>query len=1011
MKKSILQLTAMIAFIIAFVTGIQAQNVWINEIHYDDASGDANEFVEIVLENAGSYTLTDFTITLYNGSPASLAPYDTKTLGVYTAGSTVGNFTIFYYNYTAAVLSIQNGAPDGLCIDYQGTVVTGQFLSYEGTFTAASGPAMGMTSVDMGVLENGEPDGMSLQLSGSGTQYSSFSWQAPATATMGSINNSQSFGGIVVPVITNAYAISTTAVDVIYNLDITSVDAGDYTLSGTANITFSGATIDGTNANIVHLTGASPAMASDITADNIADDLNGTSFDFYAGIMSIAYTNATNPGGVMDAVHPATFRGIISADDAFNNVWISDAAGAYHGVLIFSSSFPALVNVGDDILVQATRTVFNNLTEITNPVLISTISTGNTPYGPSVINGSVIVETNPVNTDPAETWEGQLVRINDFYVESYTAYDYRCRWSSGGTDYYFHIGDNVDFQFLNTTLTVGATYASVTGVVDWYNTGIYYRINPRNQADVVGASNPAIKLVITDVNTGADPYETIPFSVSVQAQDASNNPAFVTADVNFTFTTNGGTSGLVGFAAGSTITGTILNGTSDIIVSGVIMEPFGTNVTITATDNNPFGLAAGTSAAFDVLEFNLPEIVICEVMQDPLTVTDGLGEWFEVYNNSATPVDMDGWTIKDDGTNTHTIAGTLIVPAHGFAVLGNNSDALTNGGYTCDYVFPTAFQLGNSDDEIVLVLPDGVTEVDRIMWDGGTVWPDPSGASMIFAGLAGDDNNIGALWTVATVREPSFTGTEGDLGSPGTLGTGQFTGVVGFSLDLTLFLEGPYDAVTNTMTTLLGANIPLAHPFNPALPYYGNAAPKWLYAGPETAGAIPANAVDWLLLDIRDAADAASATSATSVAKKPVFLLSDGSVVDLDGAALPAFTNSISNSLFVVVWSRNHVGIMNAAGLTAAGTVTYDFSTGSAQVHGGVAGYKEIETGVWGMVSGDVNADGAVNIAGDKTAGWKVDAGKAGYFGGDLNMNIQVTNKDKNDFIVPNITYTTQVPN
>jgi len=1008
MKKSILLLIAMVAIIVAPLSGILAQNAWVNEFHYDNTGTDANEFVEIVIENPGTYLLSDFRVDLYNFTGG--VTYDNKTLDLFIVGSTSGNFTLYSYTYPAN--GIQNGAQDGIALSYQGTVITGQFLSYEGVLTATTGPAAGLTSTDIGVMEPGsDPLGLSLQLSGSGTQYSQFTWQTPAAHTKGLLNNSQSFGGVVVPVMTNAYTISTTALDVVYNLDITSVDPGDYTLSGTANIAFSGATIDGTDARIVHFTGGSPAMASDITVDNIADDLNGTSYDFYAGIMPITYTNATNPAGVMDLVHTATFRGIISADDAFNNVWISDAAGAYHGVLIYSATFQALVAVGDDVLIQAKREVFNNLTEITNPLLISTISTGNTPYGPTVINGSDIVETNPVNTNPAESWEGQLVKINDFYVDSYVAFDYRCRWTSGGTDYYFHIGDNVDFQFLNITLTVGATYASITGVIDWYNTGIYYRINPRSQADVVGASNPPVKLAITSVNSGIDPYETIPFSIAVQAQDALNNPAFVTADVNFTFTTNGGTSGLVGFAAGSTLTGTILNGTSDVIVTGVIMEPFGTNVTLTANDDNPFGLADGVSVPFDVLEFNLPAIVICEVLQDPVTVLDGVGEWFEVYNNSAVAVDMDGWTIKDDGTNTHTIVGTLIVPAFGYAVLGNNADPLTNGGYTCNYVFPVAFALGNADDELVLVMPDGVTEVDRIMWDGGTIWPDPSGASMIFAGLPGDDNNVGTSWTVSTLREPSFTGATGDLGSPGTLGTGQFTGAVGFALDLTLFLDGPYDAATNTMTALLGANMPLGQPFNPALPYYGNPAPKWLYAGTETAGAIPATAVDWLLLDIRDAADAVSATSATSVAKMPVFLLSDGSVVDLDGTSLPAFTNSIANGLFVVVWSRNHVGIMNAFGLTAAGTVTYDFSTGSAQVYGGAAGYKEVETGVWGMASGDVNADGAVTVAGDKTAGWKVDAGKAGYFGGDLNLNIQVTNKDKNDFLLPNTVYTTQVPN
>ncbi len=176
---------------------------------------------------------------------------------------------------------------------------------------------------------------------------------------------------------------------------------------------------------------------------------------------------------------------------------------------------------------------------------------------------------------------------------------------------------------------------------------------------------------------------------------------------------------------------------------------------------------------------------------------------------------MNGCIVKDDGTNSFTITGSFVVPAHSFAALGNNADGVTNGGYTCNYVFPVAFAIGNTDDEIVLLLPDGVTEIDRIMRDGGTVGLDPTGASMIFAGLPTDNNNDGTKWIISTLREPSFVGIAGDLGSPGTLGTGQFTGIIGFSLDLKVFLEGPYDAGTNLMKTDLLTNnlLPLIQPF------------------------------------------------------------------------------------------------------------------------------------------------------------------------------------------------------
>ena len=96
------------------------------------------------------------------------------------------------------------------------------------------------------------------------------------------------------PTLTRAYSISGTAMDVVYDISITSVSAGDYTLIGTSTITFTGAAIDGVDDTIVHLTGASVNMVTDLTLDNIDDSANTTSYDFYAGTMPIANTNTNN---------------------------------------------------------------------------------------------------------------------------------------------------------------------------------------------------------------------------------------------------------------------------------------------------------------------------------------------------------------------------------------------------------------------------------------------------------------------------------------------------------------------------------------------------------------------------------------------------------------------------------------------------------------------------------------------------------------------------------------------
>jgi hypothetical protein len=281
------------------------------------------------------------------------------------------------------------------------------------------------------------------------------------------------------PAITKAYSTSPTDIFVDYDQDLTSVAVADYTLTGTAGVTFSSATIDASDASVVHLT-SSADIAGDATLDILADAANTADFDFYAGITPISATNEVNSTGTIDNAHTATFQGTVSANDAFNNVWISDAAGAYNGVLIFDYSFDSDVSVGDEITITATRDEYNGLTELKNPELISTVSTGNTPYGPDVISGSDIDSTLTADTNPGEQWEGQLVKIDGATVVSYADYEYTCTDDGGTTN--FVVGSEVDYQLSNVSLSVGSSY-SITGVVDYNGT---YRINPRDAADIEG---------------------------------------------------------------------------------------------------------------------------------------------------------------------------------------------------------------------------------------------------------------------------------------------------------------------------------------------------------------------------------------------------------------------------------------------------------------------------------------------------------------------------------------------
>ena len=150
----------------------------ISEIHYDNASTDVGEAIEVT--GPTGTDMTGWQIVLYNGSGG--ASYNTVTLSG-TLGTACTGQGVIVTNYPAN--GIQNGSPDGVALVNAAGVVV-EFLSYEGPMTATNGPAVGMTSTDIGASQNGSgPIGESLQRNGLG------GW-ALATSTFGACNDEPS---------------------------------------------------------------------------------------------------------------------------------------------------------------------------------------------------------------------------------------------------------------------------------------------------------------------------------------------------------------------------------------------------------------------------------------------------------------------------------------------------------------------------------------------------------------------------------------------------------------------------------------------------------------------------------------------------------------------------------------------------------------------------------------------------------------------------------------------------
>ncbi|MCB0730392.1 MAG: hypothetical protein KDC88_05100, partial [Ignavibacteriae bacterium] len=101
--------------------------------------------------------------------------------------------------------------------------------------------------------------------------------------------------------------------------------------------------------------------------------------------------------------------------------------------------------------------------------------------------------------------------------------------------------------------------------------------------------------------------------------------------------------------------------------------------------------------------------------------------------------------------------------------------------------------------------------------------------------------------------------------------------------------EGPYDEIDN-MTNTLNASIPDESPYTEA---------------PATASSIPGNAVDWVLVELRDKND-----DTKVLAKKSAFLLQDKTIRELDGQNPLSFALP-DDHYYIVVKHINHLPIMS----------------------------------------------------------------------------------------------------
>lgn len=161
------------------------------------------------------------------------------------------------------------------------------------------------------------------------------------------------------------------------------------------------------------------------------------------------------------------------SDDSVR-IWLQDAGGAavYNGVKAYlgSNMLPNEVAIGSVVDVMGTTEEYFDVTQLDGTV-VTVVSAGSPP--PTLVTDYVDL----TDAGTAEPYEGVLVELQNVEVQSVD--------SSANS---FMIGDATnqvlvdDYLYAAQNVQVGACYAKIVGVIDWYMGNL--QVLPRNAADL-----------------------------------------------------------------------------------------------------------------------------------------------------------------------------------------------------------------------------------------------------------------------------------------------------------------------------------------------------------------------------------------------------------------------------------------------------------------------------------------------------------------------------------------------
>jgi hypothetical protein len=164
-----------------------------------------------------------------------------------------------------------------------------------------------------------------------------------------------------------------------------------------------------------------------------------------------------------------------------------------------------------------------------------------------------------------------------------------------------------------------------------------------------------------------------------------------------------------------------------------------------AVATSPQDAAAGARVPVPV---RAGEIVISELMPNPVVIDDSAGEWIELHNPGMNTLSLEPCSVDDGSPSARAVAAPLILEGGAYVTIARSQQA----GFVADHVM--SLSLANGADSVALIC--GGVEIDRVGYGGAL--PVRAGASLSL----GSDG----LWCAGTLPYGDNLGTPGAANPP-----------------------------------------------------------------------------------------------------------------------------------------------------------------------------------------------------------------------------------------------------